>query len=1019
MLLASLPALGALPAQAQSFRATTGRNHPEIEWRVAETEHFEIVYPRRLAGIEARAAPIAEESYDALSENLGIAPEEKFTIYLSDQDEIANGFAVPLGGGYTQIWVHVNGFAPTWTGRAKWLRKVIAHELAHLFHFRAVESDLGLAGIPLATPSFWTEGLAQYETEQWDAQRGDRWLRTAVLADELSYTDGQSLRNGRLRYAVGNSQVRYLAATRGDSTIRKVLAHRDTTGPLKTYTFQGAFEEVTGEDYEAFYEDWRRHVNVYYNSLAGQLPTADSLVADSAAAPMERAPGQYLYDLQPAPGTAAADSGRVAVLSVISPTRPLRRLYVLDRATGEAEPVAEGAIEAPVSWSRDGDSLFFARTTRGANGSLVNDLFAVGAGGDIGDAERLTRSRRAASPAPRPGRPSQIAFVGAKGSAANLFLLNRRTGEERQLTHFTGDVQISALAWRPGDTDGNAGGLSDTLAFARFTDAGMRDIALLDVESGRVTSITAPRPKEGADRSSPRGGSTPRGAPGADNRVPVFAPGGDRLAYTTLRDDVPNIFTYDLVTGTHRRVTNLAEGATAYGWLAPDSTHPRGRLAAVTAEGKARDRALLLNAGHAAPDPDTGASAPPGFSEWTTTRPPQEVPTQIAPDASLIEPGSRRAYSAWDNLTHVISGGFPYYAGARGYGVAAGSVWYEPLGTHAFFGGGGLAVNDPSESFFYGEYRNNQFRPALSLTAERLPREPQSYGRSGSSLEETTSALQLEADWAVDMWPRPYTETRLETELELADYRLRDTAGLDLAGTGLPAPEEGQELRFEVALERKRLPPYARNLVHPLDGHGWRLQLSGAPALLGTDSQFLRLGAAGFRLLPGLFGQHRLYLYGHAQAQTGTPLAQRFLGLRRTDTEDLRLPPFFYLSVPDNERVRGYRSYAPGNRVAFGTAEYRVPVVSGLRTEILGLARLGATSAALFADSGLVWDGATPTARRLGLGVELKNEVVLGGGLLRVGHALGVAQPADRVGTYDERGADYRVYYRVQAAVPF
>jgi hypothetical protein len=1035
LLLASSCALGALPAEAQSFRATTGRNHPEIDWRVAETEHFEIVYPARLSGIEAKAAPIAEESYDALSENLGIAPEEKFTIYLSDQDEVANGFAVPLGGGYTQIWVHVNEFATTWTGRAKWLRKVIAHELAHLFHYRAVESDLGLPGIPLATPSFWTEGLAQYETETWNAQRGDRWLRTAVLADELSYEDGRSIRNGRLRYAVGNSQVRYLAAARGDSTIRKILAHRDTSGifGLEGYTFRSAFEDVTGEDYETFYEDWRRHVNVYYNSLAGRLPAADSLIADSVAAPLEGTPGRYLYDLQPAPrpkgeadrssprgrstprggaGTSAADSGRVAVLSVISPTRPLRRLYVLDRETGEAKPVAEGAIKAPVSWSRDGDSLFFARTTRGEHGALVNDLFATNAGGDVGDAERLTHSRRAAAPAPRPGRPDQIAFVGAKGPAANLFLLNRRTGEERRLTAFTGDVQISALTWRP--TGGP--GVSDTLAFARFTDAGVRDIALLDVGSERVTSITTPRPKGEADRSSPRGERTLRGAPGEDHRVPVFSPGGDRLAYTTFRDDVPNIFIYDLTDGDHRRVTNLAEGATAYGWLAPDSTHPRGRLAAVTAEGKARDRALLLDATHATPD--TGnASAPPGFSQWTTARPPQQIPTRIAVDASLVE--SRRAYSARDNLTHVISGGFPYYAGSRGYGLAAGSVWYEPLGTHAFFGGGGLAVDDPAESFFYGEYRNNQLRPALSLTAKRLPREPQGYGRSGSSFEETTSALQFEADWPVDTWPRPYTETELETEIELADYRPRDTGDLDLAGTGLPPPEEGQELRFELALERKRLPPYARNLVHPLDGHGWRLQLSGAPAVLGTDSQFLRLGAAAFQLLPGLFGRHRLYLYGHAQAQTGDPLAQNVLGLRRTDTEDFRLPPFFYLNVPENERVRGYRSYALGNRVAFGTAEYRVPVASGLQTEVLGLARLGATSAALFADGGLVWNGATPTARRLGLGAELKNEVILAGGALRVGHALGVAQPADRLGTYDERGTDYRAYYRVQAAVPF
>src|SRR5690606_14436827 len=107
---------------------------------------------------------------------------------------------------------------------------VLAHELAHIFHFRAVTTKPRwlsvLAGNPL--PRFWTEGLAQYETETWDAQRGDRWLRLAVLDDQLSYNDGRSLWNGRLLYASGNAQVRYFAEQYGDTTLARLLAHRDT-----------------------------------------------------------------------------------------------------------------------------------------------------------------------------------------------------------------------------------------------------------------------------------------------------------------------------------------------------------------------------------------------------------------------------------------------------------------------------------------------------------------------------------------------------------------------------------------------------------------------------------------------------------------------------------------------------------------------------------------------------------------------------------------------------------------------
>ena len=213
---------------AQGFNILSGRNHPELRWQIAETPHFRIIYPDRLAGIEAEAAPIAEASYAALSENLQTEFTRKIDIYLTDEDEITNGFAVPIGNGYTNIWVHVPDFARLKTGPEKWLRSVIAHELAHIFHYRKVLVRPRWLNYVFADPMprFWTEGLAQYQTENWTAMRGDRWLRTAVLDDRLSYEDGTSIWNGRLLYAVGNSQVRYLADRYGDSTLVEILEHR-------------------------------------------------------------------------------------------------------------------------------------------------------------------------------------------------------------------------------------------------------------------------------------------------------------------------------------------------------------------------------------------------------------------------------------------------------------------------------------------------------------------------------------------------------------------------------------------------------------------------------------------------------------------------------------------------------------------------------------------------------------------------------------------------------------------------
>ena len=248
------------PAEAQSFSTVTGRNHPEIDWRTATTEHFKIVHPARLDDIAAEAAPIAEATYDTLSANLDVTFDERIEVYLTDQDAIVNGFAVPFGGGYTDIWVHTNDWAYAFSGSAPWLRLVLAHELVHIFHYEAVRTGLGIWALALggSFPRFWTEGLAQYQAETWNAQRGERWLRAAVLDDALSYDDGRSLWNGRLLYASGHSQVRYFAQQHGDSTLADVLHHKSDVlfGLAEVHNFENAFRTEVGQSYETFYEQW-------------------------------------------------------------------------------------------------------------------------------------------------------------------------------------------------------------------------------------------------------------------------------------------------------------------------------------------------------------------------------------------------------------------------------------------------------------------------------------------------------------------------------------------------------------------------------------------------------------------------------------------------------------------------------------------------------------------------------------------------------------------------------------------
>ncbi|MDX1418664.1 MAG: hypothetical protein R3181_01750 [Rubricoccaceae bacterium] len=1006
-----LALLAAAPAAAQvGFGAYNGRNHPELDWQVAETEHFEIMYPAHLAGIEAEAAAIAEASYEALSENFGgVTFDRPIRIYLSDEDEIANGTAWDVGAaGFTTIWVHVNETAAIWTGEVKWLRKVIAHEVAHLFHFRAVQSPIGLLQnlVAFPFPRWWTEGLAQYETERWDSERGDRWLRTAVFEDRLSTADGRSAWNGRLLYATGNSQVRYLADTYGDSTLVQILQHRKRVlGLVPVHDFAAAFEAVLDRSYADFEDEWRKHVNVYYNTLAGQMERVDSLGTE----PLDL-PGQYVYDVAYSP-----DTTRIAALVLTSLARPVRRLFVMNNtaadstATRDVRVLAEGAFEGPLAWSPSGDRIAYARTVRGRYGSLVNDLYLVDVA--TGERTRLTENRRAVSPTFAPdGR--RLAFVGVEGETANVVVLDLDTGAETPLTAFEGDVQITTARWSP---------TGERIAFAVFDPDGNRTLMTVDAATGETAAIPT-----GA-------GLAPEAS---DSRLPVWRPDGGALAFVSLRDLVPNVFTVgsrpwavdsraaspstvQRPAPSEQRVTYLFAGATVHDWLPPDSLHPAGRLVLVASETKRRDRVFVVDASRR---PVVAAAAPPlvpeGYGSWTAHRPPREVPPVVAPDPALIR--DRYRYNSLANLTHAITLPLPYADPENDdYGVFANSIWLEPLGKHQLFFLGGVSVTRfVDKSFLLLSYTNNTLRPSLTLDLYRFP-SPTSFYGTGLLVEDLIGG-DLSAVLPLDLTDAPFTTTLVGARLRYAyaePFDLADDVDLSAAGGDLPQPEEGFRADLQIGAAWKRQRPYRYNVLSPLDGTGVRARVTLGAPVLGSENEFARPDLAAYTVLPA-FGFGRLYLYGRATAVFGRPFAQDFVGLARYDDLDVQLPFAGALTLDDAERVRGYRRYAVGDRALFGTIEWRLPPVFDLDTKLLGLVELDRLGINLFADGGLVWTGSAfdDAIRRTGVGAEAANLVRLGGFALR--HSLGVAVPW---GELDENLAwdDVDLYYRLQAAVPF
>ncbi len=245
-----------------AFNLLNGRNHPELKWQEISSPHVTIIYHTPLDSIAQQALQISENAYESLAKSYGINPSKKILIYISDQDNIANGVTVFTE--YIFIWVNQNDYLKYFTGNDKWLRKVLSHELSHWF-LASASSDILTPFIPLSDLTFprdINEGYAQFFSgEKWGYNRGDRYLRDAVYSDKPGYGFAN---DGGLMYAKGFAMVKYIKEFYGEDKLRDVLKWRTKQ---KMFDFKKAFKATFHKDYDAFLEEWRSYTYTYYYGM--------------------------------------------------------------------------------------------------------------------------------------------------------------------------------------------------------------------------------------------------------------------------------------------------------------------------------------------------------------------------------------------------------------------------------------------------------------------------------------------------------------------------------------------------------------------------------------------------------------------------------------------------------------------------------------------------------------------------------------------------------------------------------
>ncbi len=434
---------GAGPAEAFGLNKLKTRS---FEWRIFETEHFEIFYyPEE----EALAREVCQDSEDAFqydSRLLRYRPLDKTPLFIYrnsmdfQQTTILPSVVGVDVGGFTEAFK--NRIALPATASRRTLRQVIRHEFVHAVQYDILYGE-GMRSFRIykgyLIPLWIMEGMAEFAAGDWDSQ-ADMVVRDAVLSDRLiplTLLDGFShLEDVYLAYKESQLAMQFLSERYGEEKLAVLLKKFKAQVSISQI-----LRETIGQGLAEFNHDflyWVRQKYWVQANLRQPLETYGQPVAEN---PRGR--------LTLTAGPAWSPDGKY--LAYISDADQTARVYLKRRGSTEAPAALTGGKfdllptqGSPLAWSPDSGRLAFAAVQEGraslflltvANGALERrDL----------DLDNLI------SPAWSP-QGDRIALVGMRNGTSDIYLWSP---SDRTLTAVSTDRWAdNAPAWTP---DGKA-----------------------------------------------------------------------------------------------------------------------------------------------------------------------------------------------------------------------------------------------------------------------------------------------------------------------------------------------------------------------------------------------------------------------------------------------------------------------------------------------------------------------------------------------------------------------------------
>ena len=422
-----------------------GENHPELEWKTLESEHFLIHFHDGTERTAYETMEIAEFIYEPVTTMYDFRPSDKTHIVIKDTDDFSNGSAYFFDN-KIEIWANPLDF--DLRGSHRWIQNVITHEFVHIIqlgaslkynrHFPAFyiqgmgyeeekRKDV-LYGYPnsivsyaipsVSVPPWFAEGVAQNMYNQanydfWDTHRDmilrDAFLNNSVFGiNEMSSFGKTGIGNEQI-YNQGFSIAGYLSDRFGDNVSKDIST--EISNPLQ-YSFNSAIKKATGYKFEEIYQDWYSQTLEKYNNQS-------SLIS----------PNEYN-------GTIILDEGVRNIHPVWSPNGEKfaylstkgndyfgqTDLYVYSFEDSVSLKLIPGVFSAPV-WLNDNMIIFSMKSAPNKNGSKYYDLYLYDINDKKKEPKRLTYSSRLTSPS-IDYISNTIAAISISDGTSNIYIAN-------------------------------------------------------------------------------------------------------------------------------------------------------------------------------------------------------------------------------------------------------------------------------------------------------------------------------------------------------------------------------------------------------------------------------------------------------------------------------------------------------------------------------------------------------------------------------------------------------------------